>query len=315
MGLNSPDLRIRAILFYTFTVSMYKSWLLFFLILIIGTGCEKVINFTLEETSPKLVVEAVIENNQPPRVVLSQSLNYFSTIDTQLLASAFIHDADVFVSNGSKTHKLKEYAYQVNNTSRLYYYSTDSANLNSAFTGELNKQYSLRITYQAKEYTATTTIPYITKKIDSLFWKPAPASEDSNRVIAMVRATDKVGFGDYIRYFTKRNSEPFYPSFNSVFDDLIIDGKSYELQIEPGINRNAERKEEEHFFKKGDTVVFKLCNIDKATFDFWRTMEYSYASIGNPFATPVKVLGNINNGALGYFGGYAAQYHTLVIPR
>lgn len=315
MGLNSLDLRIRAILCYTFTVSMYKSWLLFFLILLIGTGCEKVINFNLEETSPKLVVEAVIENNQPPRVVLSQSLNYFSTIDTQLLASAFIHHADVFVSNGLKTHKLKEYAYQVNNTSRLYYYSIDSANLNSAFTGELNKQYSLRISYQAKEYTATTTIPNITKKIDSLFWKPAPASEDSNRAIAMVRATDRTGFGDYIRYFTKRNSEPFYPSFNSVFDDLIIDGKTYELQIEPGINRNAERKEEEHFFNKGDTVVFKLCNIDKATFDFWRTMEYSYASIGNPFATPVKVLGNINNGALGYFGGYAAQYHTLVIPR
>jgi hypothetical protein len=100
-----------------------------------------------------------------------------------------------------------------------------------------------------------------------------------------------------------------------VFDDLIIDGTTYELQIDPGINRNAERKEEEHFFNKGDTVTFKLANINKTTFDFWRTMEYSYASIGNPFATPVKVLGNISNGALGYFGGYASQYHTLVIPR
>jgi hypothetical protein len=58
----------------------------------------------------------------------------------------------------------------------------------------------------------------------------------------------------------------------------------------------------------------KFTNIDKATFDFWRTMEYSYSSIGNPFASPTTVQGNIK-GALGYFGGYAAQYKRLIIPR
>jgi hypothetical protein len=44
-------------------------------------------------------------------------------------------------------------------------------------------------------------------------------------------------------------------------------------------------------------------------------MEYSYSAIGNPFSTPIKVLGNISNGALGYFGGYGSQYHTLIIPK
>ncbi|MGB8193468.1 MAG: DUF4249 family protein, partial [Chitinophagaceae bacterium] len=53
---------------------------------------------------------------------------------------------------------------------------------------------------------------------------------------------------------------------------------------------------------------------DKATFDFWRTMEFSYASIGNPFSSPTKVLGNVK-GALGYFGGYAVQYKTIIIPK
>ena len=151
--------------------------------------------------------------------------------------------------------------------------------------------------------------------MDSLWWKQAPANNDTNKVVAVVRVTDPPGFGDYVRYFTKRNKEPYYPPMTSAFDDLVIDGTTYELQVDPGINRNIERKEEEHFFDKGDTVTFKLCNVDKTTFDFWRTMEYSYRSIGNPFATPVKVLSNISNGALGYFGGYAAQYHTLVIPR
>ena len=244
------------------------------------------------------MVEATIENDRPPVVILSRSLNYFSTIDPQILATSFVNNAEVFISTGTKTQKLKEYSYSVNNY-RLYYYSIDSSNLSAAFAGELNKEYSLRIVSEGQEYNATTFIPAISKKVDSVWWKPAPATSDTTKVVALVRATDPPGFGDYIRYFTKRNSEPFYPAFNSVFDDLIIDGTSYELQITPGINRNAERKEEENFFNRGDTIVFKLANINKTTFDFWRTMEYSYASIGNPFATPVKVLGKISNGALG----------------
>lgn len=292
-----------------------KNWLVYALVLFIATGCEKMVGFDLKDSEPKLVVEATIENGQAPVVVLSQSLNYFSTINPQLLASSFVHNADVYISNGTKTHKLKEYSYNVSADYKIYFYSIDSSNLSSAFVGELNKQYSLRISHNGKEYTATTTIPNITKRVDSLWWKPAPANKDTTKVVAMVRVTDAPGFGDYGRYFTKRNQEPFYPPLASAFDDLVIDGTTYELQVDPGVNRNVERKEEEHFFNKGDTVVFKLCNIDKVTFDFWRTMEYSYNSIGNPFATPVKVLSNINNGALGYFGGYAAQYHTLVIPR
>jgi hypothetical protein len=47
----------------------------------------------------------------------------------------------------------------------------------------------------------------------------------------MVRATDPPGFGDYIRYFTKRNSQPFLPPTNSAYDDLFVDGTTYELPV------------------------------------------------------------------------------------
>jgi len=81
------------------------------------------------------------------------------------------------------------------------------------------------------------------------------------------------------------------------------------------VNRNLDIDFEEYsFFNRGDTVTVKFTNIDKATFDFWRTMEFSYSSIGNPFSSPTKVLGNVKN-ALGYFGGYAVQYKSLIIPK
>jgi hypothetical protein len=122
--------------------------------------------------------------------------------------------------------------------------------------------------------------------------------------------------GNYTRYFTQVDGLPFYPGLNSVSEDQLTDGTTYNLQIEKGVNRSKDFNLEEYpFFDHGDSVVVKYCNIDKATFDFWRTMEYSYSAIGNPFATPSKVLSNIQGGGLGYFGGYAVQYKTIVIPK
>ncbi len=279
------------------------------------SACEKAVTFHFNETDSKLVVEATIENNQPTLVILSKTVGYFSKIDPTILQNSFVHNAEVYVSNGTLTHKLKEYTINFGNGYSGYYYSIDSSNLASAFVGQLNHTYSLRILAEGKEYTAVTTIPQITKRIDSLWWKPAPPGNDSDEVEVMVKATDPPGYGDFIRYFTKRNSEPFYAGLNSVFDDQVIDGTTYNVQVERGWDRNTNSGDRTSFFIKGDTVIFKLSNIDKATFDFWRTMEYSYSNIGNPFSSPAKVLSNISSNALGYFGGYASQFRTIIIPR
>ena len=107
----------------------------------------------------------------------------------------------------------------------------------------------------------------------------------------------------------------FIPGLNSVFDDQITDGTTYTVSVPKGVNRNLTIDLNTYgFFNLGDSVVVKLANIDKATYDFWRTMEYNYQSIGNPFSTPTEVISNISNDALGYFGGYAAQYKGLLIP-
>lgn len=279
-------------------------------------SCEKDISINLEQENAKLVVEATIENGEPPFVLLSRSLDFFSAITPQALLNSFVRGADVFVSNGDKTHKLKEYNRPVSGGFSIIYYTIDSSNLSTAFVGELGRSYSLRIVTSGKEYTSTTTIPQLTKRIDSLWWKPAPPQADSDQVVIMLRTTDPPGFGDYIRYFTKRNSEPFLAPTNSTFDDLFVDGTTYELPLERGVDRNnADITDRERFFLRGDTVTLKLSNVDKPTYRFWQTMEFSYASIGNPFSTPVKVQSNLSGDALGYFGGYASQYRTVIVPK
>ncbi|MEP7237433.1 MAG: DUF4249 domain-containing protein [Ferruginibacter sp.] len=277
------------------------------------SSCEKNIDFDLKYADPLLVVDAQVENGQAPTVALSRSLSFFSEISVSILANSFVHNAEVTMSNGTQTHKFKEYAVPLGNGYSIYYYSIDSSNLATAFVGELNKQYNLTIKVDGQVYIAKTTIPALTKIFDSLWTKPAPSNVDTSKRVLMVRAIDPPGLGNYVRYFTKKNSERFLPGFNSVFNDEVVDGTTYQGQVDQGIDRNNPLPTgDDRFFARGDTISFKLSNIDKTTYNFWNTWEFNQQSIGNPFSQPGKVLGNISNGALGAFCGYASKVGTII---
>ncbi len=289
---------------------MQKIAILLFTILLVS--CEKDINLNIPNSAPKLVVDGRIEAGQPPFVILTNSLSYYSTLGPQVIAGSFVRNADVFVSNGSLTQKLKEYAMPLAPGITAYYYSNDTANLSSSFIGQLNTTYNLKIIIATQEYLATTHIPAQNATLDSAWVLPAPNNPDPNKRILMLRITDPPGRGNYVRYFTRRNREDFLPGENSVFDDQIIDGTTFDIQLAPGINRNNPPKADSNFFRKGDTITVKFADIDKATFDFWNTWEFAFQSIGNPFAQPNKVIGNISHAALGVFAGYAPRFKTII---
>ena len=276
-------------------------------------SCEKNINFDLKESPNVLVVDAQIENDKAPTVILTKSFSYFSKIDPQLLAQSFVHDAAVYVSNGVLTHKLKEYSYPLVPGYMAYVYSIDSASLATAFSGAFNTVYTLKIISEGKEYDAAVKIPSLATFPDSVYFKQAPFIPDTNKRSMFVKAHDPVGLGNYVRYFTKRNSNPFWPGQASVYSDEVIDGTTYDVSFPQGIDRNDPPKADSNFYNRGDTVTLKFCNIDKSTYTFWSTWEFAYQSIGNPFSQPNKVVGNISNGALGVFCGYAAWYRTQVV--
>lgn len=280
---------------------------------ILFISCEKDIDFDLKNAEPAVVVDAQIENGTAPTVILTTSLDYFGAISPDILANSFIHNADISISNGTLTHKLKEYTVPLANGYSLSYYSTDSASLATAFVGEFDRRYNMVIRTGGKEYTASTSIPALRKVPDSLWFRNAPPNVDTSKRVLMTRVFDPPGLGNYIRYFTKRNSGNFLPGLNSAYSDEVVDGTTYSAQVDQGIDRNQPLPTgDENFFTRGDTVTFKLSNIDRASYTFWSTWEFSQQSIGNPFAQPGKVLGNISNGALGAFCGYANWFGTVI---
>lgn len=291
------------------------SYLPIIIFLFLLSACERNVDLNLHTTDQVMVVDAQIENGKPPVIVLTKSFDYYKQMSADALIALFISNAVVTLSSAGQSITLKEYTIPTGGNRTLKYYSSDTST-RPIFTGVLNKSYSLSIQAEGKTYTGTTIIPALTKFPDSIWFIKAPYSDDSTNRIMMARVADPPGLGNYIRYFTKRNSEPFYPGLNSVFPDDVIDGFVYNIQVDPGRNRNditADNQDKDNYFKKGDTVTVKLCNIDKSSYLFWSTWEFAQGSNGNPFSQPNKVIGNITNGALGAFYGYGAWYKTLIV--
>lgn len=291
-------------------------------LLLTFSSCEKNVDFSTQQQAPTLVVDGVIEDGQAPQIVLTKSLDYFSNINVTTALNSFVHNATVTINNGTTTHQLKETEVNIGAGYKLYYYSIDSTNLSTAFVGEQNKTYSLKIVVNGQEYTSQTTIPFLTKKCDSLWWQKDNNVKNCDSCVTLNgKFTDPPMLGNYIRYFTKVNSEPTYPGEKSAFDDQVVNGTTYTVAIEKALDKNflRNRKDEKYpypeKFVKGDTITLKFTNTDKATYNFWNTWEFAYQALGNPFSTPNKVLGNISNGALGAFCGYAAQYKTIIVPK
>lgn len=279
-------------------------------------SCQKEIHISLASTPPNLVVEGEIETGLPPYVFLSNTISFFSQVNLNTLQNSYVHNAVVTVFDGDSTVTLKEYSVDTAGGNKIYVYSIDTANLNHIMVGQVGRFYKLTVVYNGVTYTSTTKIPAV-KGLDSL-WFATPTFKDSktpdSALELFANYTDPDTPGNYVRYFTRVNSQPFYPS--QLFSDEIVNGKKVpDLALPAGFlqteNANGDSL---NYFYPGDTVTLKWCEIDKGVYDFWNTYQFANNAIGNPFASPINIQSNISNGALGIWAGYGSVVYTLYVP-
>ncbi|RYD57919.1 MAG: DUF4249 domain-containing protein [Sphingobacteriales bacterium] len=287
-------------------------------ILVTLVSCEKEVNIDVQSGKPQLVVEGAIETGLPPYVFLTNSLGYFSSINLEKVQNAFVHDAEVYVSDGTKTVQLKEQQLETGLPGmKLYVYTVQSLDM----LGELEKNYKLTIKYNGEQYEAITKIPTPTK-LDSVISIAPPFAPDNNPDVRQLKVffKDPDTLGNHVRYFTRRfngekKDEPFYPGLApSVYSDEIINGTQFQaifpLGEMPGTTTGFDSL---GFAYPGDTVELKWCAINKATYDFYSTFEFSINSLGNPFAAPTRLSSNISNKAIGIWAGYGSIYTQVVV--
>ena len=280
-------------------------------------SCEKEVDINIAAGEETLVVQGQIENDQPPFVVLTKSLSFFDKIDLAALEKSFIHDAEVSVSDGIKTVQLKEYTVDTGaNANKFYFYSLDTSSISNLMLGEFEKLYTLTIKYNGEIYEATTKIPSV-QGIDKLY-SGVPVFErpgkPDNAVGLYVSVKDPDTLGNYIRYYTKRNNEPFYPVDVVSAEEIGANG-SYLDSIAIGFGYPREDTATSVIYPfKGDSITVKWSAIDRNVYKFWQTYSYAVNVVGNPFASPINVPSNISIGALGVWAGYGVSYKAFKIP-
>lgn len=329
----------------------FPNWL-FLLPVICGLltvpSCTKVIDVNIPDSAEQVVVEGTIENNVPPVVILTKSQKFFGTIDLNNLGNYFIHGANINVtgSDGTQT-QLIELCLQGLNLpadqqqvllNALGFSTVDSANIpnvcvytipdiasyflngTASFVGKERTSYVLDIkapAFHGSDSIHVTSTTYIPTAVgmDSLSIREAsnPIYRDS-MVSLYANVTVPDTFGNFLRFKTKRNNEPFYnPASGSVWDDKLWVGLQVALPMERGQDPNAKIDFNTDFmYWKGDTVTIKWSNIDAKTYDFFFTLENDGGD--SPFSQPVRIKTNINNG-LGIWAGYATKYYTIAIPQ
>jgi hypothetical protein len=314
-----------------------KTKYLFFLplLLMIIPSCTTDITLDLPQGEEKLVVEGHIEPGQPPFIILTRSTAYFASTSLTDVANTFVHNAVIKVSDGTRTDSLIEinlanlsdpamkkmildyFNIKVGSLATGFNFAFYTSNFTdpNSIKGEVGKTYSLTVNAEGKKLTSVTSIPALV--VPDSFWVKPPKEQPGNdsMVKLFFRFQDPADQANNYRYFSKRNSGPFYPDrFSSVMDDKLFNGQDIVWTINNSSSQSDTVDRKTHgLYWKGDTVVVKFCTIDAAHRDFWQTFEMAGSS-GGPYANPVQIKTNIAGG-LGIWGGYGAVYHTVYIPK
>ena len=303
------------------------------LIAFLLANCEKEITLDLPDPTPQIVVEGSIYSGQTPLVILNTNFPYFGTFTIENYQQNFVKGAKVSVSDGSKTVELQEFCWSDlteqeqqlligfgGGNGIIPYSIPDNFDfcLYTSFPpqilGENGKTYTLDITTEDGQHlSALTTIPQPIP-FDSI-WAEQHGNEDFAdywRVYGMFKDPDELG--NYYRLFTQRNDEPFYPSPRSVFDDLLVNGKEFYFPLDKGQPQSAAINIDTYgYFEAADTIQIRWTTINQASYDFWRTLEFS-SSANGPFGGSTEVVDNIEGG-FGIWCGYGVSEHGLVIEE
>ncbi len=255
--------------------------------MLILASCEDVIDIELNSIEPKLVVEGFINvNKENTEVKLTKTTDFFNPEEYLKISDAAV----TLRSESGKSHKLVE--------STPGKYMVDELVLSN------NETYSLIIESEGEKYMASVQIPEKVE-IKSLSYAETPVyMEFTGGSLVSCIINDPAGKENFYRFraYAANNAE-FMEENISVFNDAFVDGNEISL-----------RWEAEQFFP-GDTVVVELRSIDRASYDYYVSINSLLESGFVGSATPANPKTNIIGEALGFFGAYTVSRDTIIVNR
>mgnify|MGYP001179780000 FL=1 len=316
-------------------------------------SCQEEITLNLPKAETKLVVQGAIENGFPPYVILTKSQGYFDPLDSINLSNIFVTDASVSVTRDdgefrdltlisqSEIDFLETYiGYKVEIPPNTIYIDLEGL-LNPGFS-LASRSYTLDIVWNNQSITAETTIPEPTP-LDCLWVEKSETADEDFKFDIRGVYSDPADQQNNIITRSKRIEH--YKRINDHSDsiqceiinkpdgnlklidagaDLLINGETFEFYFprpkDSGFplgkynGRHTKDCNGDLVEFSNDVVLIKYCQIDEPSLKFWRGLIRQAGTNGNPFAEPMNLVSNINNG-LGIFTGYGSVYYNVPIIK
>jgi len=234
------------------------------------TSCEDVIELDLENTEPRIVIEANLETENDSLSVLVTKTNGFYEDG----APARVTNALITISDeDGNTIELSE--------------TQDGLYELTGYSTEPGKEYELSVATEGEEYIATTLAPQKVAftAIDTIFGQ-SPFGGNLFFYQALFRWQDPANESNYYQVQAIRNDTILGQL--SIYNDDGLDGQ---LFVRPLMD----------FINEDELVEFRLINWDAKSYDYFVQIA-ALQQQGFGGSTPFNPKGNFSNKALGYFG-------------
>lgn len=298
-----------------------KFFLFFSIIFLLILGCKKNITINFSQThNSKVFIEGMLYPGKAPQLFISKSNSFFSSKVTP--QQVFARGAIVKITSGNTVDSL------VADSSFNKFRCRWEPFYRGKITAQIGRTYKLNVSFEGKEYTATTTINQSPVKIDSIVYTPAFSDVYGSHDGVIVTITDHPGTTDFYRFQMNRIIDtsihhahvldkfvntcvsgptekfPVKDIGRIVFTDENADGQKIIMSIEVSFEYN-----------KKDTGWVFMQSLDKNSAEFYRDLDEQLQAIQNPFVEPVFINTKIP-GAIGIFGSAVLSDSVrFVYPR
>ncbi len=265
-------------------------------LLLVVTGCEKVITLDLQTSPAQVVIEANLVDDGYGRVSLSRSVNYTETNTFPPVVGAVVTLTDD--AGGRET--LRE-------TSPGQYAGV-------TLKGVPGRTYTLRVETGGTAYVALSTLPVVVP-FENLASEVNPFGADDG-LRAVVQYTDPAGRANSYLFRQYRNGRLNKAIF--LQNDKYTDGKpvSEPLRNQGGLAGTGGGPPPDPIDKlgSGDTLTVEMQNVDAGVYEYFRTLNQILDANPAFSVTPTNPKTTISGGALGYFSAHSSRTRRLILP-
>lgn len=255
-------------------------------------SCEEVIDLDLGKNEPRIVIEGTVTTDQGPYTVkINQSVDYGELNEFPPVSGATVSVKDDQGATATVV-EVDEGIYSVQD-----------------IQGQNGRSYTIEVSYNGETYQASSLLPPTDIPIQSLeytFEEETLFIDEGYYLTAYF--ADPIEETNYYRLRIFVNGEVYY--FER--DDNRVRDDNFWLINDKFFNGKLMDFEFPHTLKAGDKVDVELHQVDRTTFDYYRTLV-DLMGVGG--VAPANPLSNWSNGALGYFGAISVSYASMVIEE